>query len=106
MYISRALRLYATMTEEVNMPAKLYRATANFPTLGDEAHQEVQVEAGNWSAAMGLAARRLKALTALKRKQIKLCSIVLELVDEGAELNPIGPLQGPLTVEAPEGDAS
>jgi len=45
-------------------------------------------------------------LTALKRKQIKLCSIVLELVDEGAELNPIGPLQEPLTVEPPEEDAS
>ena len=88
------------------MAAKLYRATANFPTLGDEAHQEVQVEAGNWSAAMGLAARRLKALTALKRKQIKLCSIVLELLDEGAELNAIGPLQEPLTVEPPEEEAS
>jgi hypothetical protein len=55
---------------------------------------------------MGLAARRLKALTALKRKQIKLCSIVLQLVDGGAELNPIGPLQEPLTIEAPEGNAS
>jgi hypothetical protein len=90
--------------EEVNMAAKLYRASANFPTLGDEAHQEVQVEAGNWSAAMGLAARRLKTLTVLKRKQIKLCSIVLQLVDGAAELNPIGPLQGSLTVEAPEGN--
>ena len=66
------------------MAAKLYKATANFPSLGDESRQEVLVEAGGWAAAMGLAARKLKALAPLKRKQIKICSIELQLLDGGA----------------------
>ena len=65
------------------MAAKLYKATATFPSLGDESRQEVIVEAGGWAAAMGLAARRLKALAPLKRKQIKMCSIELQLMDGG-----------------------
>jgi hypothetical protein len=69
---------------EVFMAAKSYKATANFPSLGDESRQEVIVEAGGWAAAMGLAARKLKALAPLKRKQIKICSIELQLLDGGA----------------------
>ena len=65
------------------MAAKLYKATANFPSLGDDSRQEVMVEAGGWAAAMGLAARKLKALAPLKRKQIKICSIELQLMDGG-----------------------
>jgi hypothetical protein len=72
------------MLEEVSMAAKLYKATATFPSLGDESRQEVMVEAGGWAAAMGLAARRLKALPPLKRKQIKMCSIELQLMEGGA----------------------
>lgn len=63
------------------MAAKLYKASATFPSLGDESRQEIMVEAGGWAAAMGLAARRLKALPPLKRKQIKMCSIELQLMD-------------------------
>src|ERR1700719_4532560 len=69
---------------EVFMAAKSYKATANFPSLGDESRQEVMVEAGGWAAAMGLAARKLKALAPLKRKQIKTCSIELQLMVGGA----------------------
>ncbi len=66
------------------MAAKAYKASANFPSLGDEAHQEVLVEAGSWAAAIGLAARKLKVLPALKRKQIKTCSISLQLTDSSS----------------------
>jgi hypothetical protein len=69
---------------EANMAAKAYKASANFPSLGDEAHQEVLVEAGSWAAALGQAARKLKALPALKRKQIKTCSISLQLTDSAS----------------------
>jgi hypothetical protein len=68
----------------VFMAAKAYKASANFPSLGDEANQEVLVEAGSWAAAIGLAARKLKVLPALKRKQIKNCSISLQLMDSAA----------------------
>jgi hypothetical protein len=77
------------------MAAKAYKASANFPSLGDEAHQEVLVEAGSWAAAIGQAARKLKALPALKRKQIKMCTISLQLSDSSSSKD----------VEAPSGAA-
>jgi hypothetical protein len=76
------------------MAAKLYRATANFPTLGDEAHQEVQVEAGNWSAAMGLAARRLKALTALKTQTNQAVQYCAAIGGWGSRIEPYWPVTG------------
>jgi hypothetical protein len=66
---------------EITMAAKTFKASANFPSLGDDSHQEVLVEAGTWAAAMGAAARQLKALPALKRKRISSCSITLEQTD-------------------------
>jgi hypothetical protein len=81
---SLALSFMGGCLLEVFMAAKLYKATATFPSLGEDSRQEVIVEAGGWAAAMGLAARRLKALAPLKRKQIKICSIELQLMDGGA----------------------
>ena len=80
-WFTRDSVLWDDYHQEVPMPAKAYKASANFPSLGGEAHQEVLVEAGSWAAAIGLAARKLKGLPALKRRQIKACSISLELVD-------------------------
>lgn len=73
------------------MPARLYKATANFPSLGDESSQEVLVSAGSWSAAMGQASRKLKVLPALRRRQIKSCSILLQLVEGGADAKTADP---------------
>jgi hypothetical protein len=95
LFDSLAGTLCGTIIREATMAAKAYKASANFPSLGDEAHQEVLVEAGSWAAAIGQAARKLKALPALKRKQIKMCTISLQLSDSSSSKD----------VEAPSGAA-
>jgi hypothetical protein len=100
---TRASILWDDHFREVSMAAKAYKASANFPSLGDEAHQEVLVEAGSWAAAIGLAARKLKALPALKRKQIKSCTISLQLTDSSPAKELDSSAGTDEAVEQPEG---
>lgn len=61
--------------------ANRYRFMANVPRLkGAEAEQVGTVVAGNWAAALGMAAREIKRRPALHKRRVDSISIMLTLV--------------------------
>jgi hypothetical protein len=63
------------------MSAKRFKARANFPVLGQAAHQEVEVMGGSWVVALGAAARAFKRLPVMRRRRVTAMSIVIELME-------------------------
>lgn len=63
------------------MSAKRFKARANFPVLGQAAHQEVEVMGGSWVVALGAAARAFKRLPVMRRRRVTAMSIVIELCE-------------------------
>lgn len=60
------------------MAIKRYRASAHFPTVDKGVILTAEAEAGSWSAALGMIARKLRALPQLKRRRITAMSITLQ----------------------------
>ena len=62
------------------MPQQLYRIRADFPVLGDNRLQVLEIEAINWPAALGRAARELKKLPIMHKRRISAASFVIERI--------------------------
>jgi hypothetical protein len=63
------------------MATKRFKCRANFPVLGQQSYQEVEVMGGNWVVAIGAAARALKKLPIMHRRRVAAVSIVIELCE-------------------------
>lgn len=63
------------------MSAKRFKARANFPVLGQQAHLETEVMGGNWVVALGAAARAFKRMAVMRRRRVTAMSIVIELME-------------------------
>src|SRR5258708_16605589 len=61
--------------------SRRFRVTANFPILGQNAHQTVTVEGSNWQVALGKAARAFKKLTVMHRRRVTALSMMVEQME-------------------------
>jgi hypothetical protein len=67
--------------------SRRFRVTANFPILGQNAHQTVIVEGSNWQVALGKAAREYKKLPIMHRRRVTALSMMVEQIGAATDNN-------------------
>ncbi len=86
--------------------SRRFRVTANFPILGQNAHQTVTVEGSNWQVALGKAARAFKKLTVMHRRRVTALSMMVEQMEGGGNgmVEVVDAVQQPLSEQTEQSE--